>query len=156
MKNREIARQVDALRALIAKTRMASGDDLEVQSHWARYLCVLVAGFLENSLAEVYVAFCEKQASVAVARYARASLRRIQNPKAQLFLDVARSFSDEWAGLLGAFLDDDGRKEAINSIMANRHLIAHGKSSGITVARVNEYFRKGIDVVEFLEDQCER
>jgi hypothetical protein len=51
-------------------------------------------------------------------------------------------------------MSQNGRKDAIDSIMNNRHLIAHGKDSGITVARVNDYLRKCIEVIEFIEAQC--
>jgi hypothetical protein len=51
MRNRDLARQKQVLDELIAKTRNATGGDVEMQSHWAKYLCVLVAGFLENALA---------------------------------------------------------------------------------------------------------
>ena len=47
----------------------------------------------------------------------------------------------------------NGRKDAIDTIMANRHLIVHGKNSGITVARVSDYLDKAEEVLEFLEKQ---
>lgn len=154
MNNRELTRQVQALKGLIERTRTACGDDLEMQSHWAKYLCVLVAGFLENSLNEVYSDFCRRAASKPVANFAMSALSRIQNPKTNAFIEVATAFNKGWGAAIEAFLEDGGRKEAINSIMSNRHQIAHGRDSTITVARVNEYFLKCVGVVEFVEDQC--
>ncbi len=52
-------------------------------------------------------------------------------------------------------MQQNGPKEAIDSIMANRHRIAHGRDSGITVARVREYLDKSVEVVEFIEAQCQ-
>jgi hypothetical protein len=49
---------------------------------------------------------------------------------------------------------DQGRKEAIDSIMANRHAIAHGRDSGITVVRVVSYLDKCVEIIEFIEAQC--
>ena len=51
-------------------------------------------------------------------------------------------------------MEDNGRKDAIDSIMSNRHLIAHGKDSTISLVRVSEYLKKSVEVVEFLEHQC--
>ena len=51
-------------------------------------------------------------------------------------------------------MDEEGRKDAIDSIMANRHLIAHGKNSGISLVRVKDYLEKSIEVIEFIENQC--
>lgn len=154
MHNHNLVRQHQALQALIAKTQTATGGDAEMQSHWAKYLCVLVAGFIENALAELYGDFCRRAASPSVANFAVRTLRRIQNPKTKAFLDLSAAFSRSWAEPLEAFIEEDGRKEAINSIMANRHLIAHGKDSNITVARVSEYFRKATAVLDFIEQQC--
>lgn len=51
MNNREIARQLQSLRDLIKRTSQACGGDVEMQAHWARYLCVLSAGLVENAQA---------------------------------------------------------------------------------------------------------
>jgi hypothetical protein len=80
----------------------------------------------------------------------------MQNPNAQRFVETARAFRPSWANALEQFLAEEGRKEAIDSVMANRHLIAHGRDSGITVARVNEYLEKCVEVIEFIEVQCQR
>jgi len=38
--------------------------------------------------------------------------------------------------------------------MNNRHQIAHGKETAISVSRVREYFESSIDAIEFIEEQC--
>jgi hypothetical protein len=38
--------------------------------------------------------------------------------------------------------------------MNNRHLIAHGRSSSISVVQVREYFAAIGEVAEFIEHQC--
>ena len=119
-----------------------------------RYLCVLVAGFLENAIGEIYVEFVQKNASVPVANALSVSILAIRNPKAQRFLDVATTFKTEWGDDLKAFLDDQGRKDAIDSIMNNRHLVAHGQNVGISIVRVKQYLDKCVEVLEFLETQC--
>lgn len=154
MNNRELLRQIQKLNALFDRTQNASGGNIEIQSHWAKYLCVLSAGFLENTLFEIYGDFCKRAASEHVANFASKNLSRIQNPKTNRFIEVASNFKKAWGEDLKAFVDEDGRKEAINSIMANRHLIAHGKTSNITVAQLKEYLDKAIEVVDFIESQC--
>jgi hypothetical protein len=154
MRNRELERQLQSIRSLFERTRNACGDDIEMMSHWARYLCVLCAGFLENALVAVYIDFCRSAASPPVAQFATGALEQISNPKTQRFLDTAGRFRSDWKEALERFVDEEGRREAIDSIMANRHLIAHGRRSDITVARVSGYFAKSIGVVEFIEAQC--
>jgi hypothetical protein len=152
--NWELTKQHQKLRALAKKAGDASLDDFELLAHWAKYLCVLVAGFLENSLAEVYGEFVLGSSSPAVARFATTSLGNIQNPKAQRFVEIAGAFDDVWRIELEQFLATNGRKEALDSIMANRHQIAHGENSGITLVRVNQYLEKCVEVIDFLEGQC--
>jgi hypothetical protein len=156
MISEELSRQLQKINWLIQQTSNASAREFELQSHWGRYLCILVAGFLENAIGEVYSEFTQRAASKPVANYASAILVTIQNPKAQRFLETARAFKQEWAEELEAFISDEGRKDAIDGIMSNRHLIAHGRDAGITVARVRDYLEKCIEVIEFIERQCGR
>ena len=65
-------------------------------------------------------------------------------------------FKREWGEELSAFADEEGRKEAIDSIMSNRHRIAHGKNSDVSMAKIKDYLRKSIQFIEFVEQQCRR
>jgi hypothetical protein len=40
------------------------------------------------------------------------------------------------------------------TIMKNRHLIAHGKSPQITISQVKDYLTKSVEVLDFIEKQC--
>jgi hypothetical protein len=154
LKTVELRRQASLIKELLAKTPAATGGDIELQAHWARYICVLAAGFLENALFEIYAAVIRAGASAAVASFASSRLEKISNPKSARFLETARAFKAIWADELERFVADDGRKDAIDSIMSNRHLIAHGEHSGITIARLQQFFERSVTVVEFLEKQC--
>jgi len=127
--------------------------DMYMQGHMGKYACVLAAGFLENALAEVFCVFVSNRAQPVVSAFSCATLRKIQNPKANRFLEITRRFNKGWENDLKTFMDEDSgrRKLAIDSIMANRHLIAHGKSSGITLRQVKGYLDASIEVIEFVE-----
>ena len=154
MNSLELTKQYNRLIALFNKTGAVTGGDLEVQAHWAKYLCVLSAGFLENALCEIYSRYCACCSSPKVAKFTSKALARVQNPKTKTFLEITAYFSDQWHSQLEAFVEDDGRKDAINSIMSNRHLIAHGKDTNISLTRVRDYLQKSVVVVEFIEQQC--
>jgi hypothetical protein len=128
---------------------------LEMQAHWSRYVCVLVAGFLENAHLELFGRYAKSCSSPDVGRFVDATLKRVRNPKAGRFLETARAFNPAWEQPLSEFLDDNGRKDAIDSVMANRHLIAHGKDSDVSLARVVDYLSKCVEVLEFIEAQCQ-
>ena len=154
MDNNRLTRQLRRINSLIQRARQTSFQDIELQAHWGRYLCVLVAGFLENALTEIYTDFAKRAASEPVASFAGSALARIQNPNAERFLQTARAFKSSWADELEQFLGEEGCKEAIDSIIANRNQIAHGQDSGITIVRVSDYLEKCVQVIEFLEAQC--
>lgn len=154
MKSYRLVSQHQAITWLIGETSHVDSSQLELQAHWAKYLCVLCAGFLENALTEVFTTYATTCSNSKVSNYVSAELARLQNPKAARFIETARSFDKIWAEDLEAFLLIDGRKEAIDAIMSNRHQIVHGKSSNISLVRVTDYLAKSVEVVEYIEDQC--
>lgn len=150
----EIERQRARLRSVIARAGHAAAlRDIEVQAHWARYCCVLVAGFLEESIRHLFGTYAKKNSHHRVNRYVGTQLKWTQNPKTQVLLDLAGCFDPAWQTNLTKFVDSNGRRDAIDSIMSNRHLIAHGRDSAITIARVDLYFKKIIEVVEKVEEE---
>lgn len=152
MKNVEVAKQLQQLRALMASA-MSATSDLTLQAQWARFFCVLAAGLLENAISEIYGEFVERTSHPNVANYAVSRLNKIQNPKADKFIETARSFSRTWADDLEKFLANDGRKEAIDGIMNTRHQIAHGKNVGISFVRIQDYIDRAEAVLKFIETQ---
>ena len=136
------------------RTQIATGGDLELQAHWAKYLCVLVAGFLETALREIYKDFVRRNSSELVASYTNHELEKIQNPKSIRFVETASFFKKSWGSELQAFIEKNNRKEAIDSVMTNRHSIAHGRASHVTVSQVKIWLDKATEVVEHIEKQA--
>lgn len=158
MQNQEIAKQLQRLHNLIQKSNEVTDSNIELQAHWAKYLCILSAGLIENALKEIYMEFAQTKVSKPVANFVSSNLSPIRNPKTQKFLDIAAAFNPIWKDELESYVKDNGREEAIDSIMNHRHLIAHGKhhDSRISLADIKEYLAKSIEVVEFIEEQCKR
>jgi len=156
MQSRELARQLQRLRDLLKRTQEACGNNIEMQSHWAKYLCVLTAGFLENALKGIYTDHAHRVVSMPIANFVSSNLSQIRNPKIQKFFDIAGAFKETWKIELENFADLNGRREAIDSIMNQRHLIAHGQShnSNITISQVKDYLDKSVEIIEFIEKQC--
>lgn len=151
MRSQDLSSQLQRIRSLIKGTSMASANDLELQSHWAKYLCVLCAGLLEDSMTQIYGDYAKRSANPIVSSYVFSQLDRIQNPKTQKFIEIAAQFSKSWGAELELFASTDGRKEAIDAIMANRNNIVHGGSSGITISQLTNYLNKSLEVLEHIE-----
>ena len=151
MKNREVIRYQQRLDNLFEKVKDIS--DLELKSHWARYLCVLVSGYLETSVRAIYSEYSSKKASKNVANYVNSSLKRFQSPKMGNILQLTEAFSRQWAEELENATDGK-LKESVDSIVTLRHNIAHGRDSGVSYARIREYYQSAIKVIELIEKQC--
>lgn len=151
MENFEVTRQIQRLHDLLGKATQASSDDISLQGHWARYLCVMVAGLVENGLKEIISEYINNKTHKPIANYATSYLTKFQNPKAEKVMELVGLFKSEWRKELEIFLSNDGRKDAIDSIMNNRNQIAHGKDVGITVVNVKTYLNKIISTLEFIE-----
>lgn len=156
MKSVELNRQYAALRQLIKR----SGHDpttktLEMQAHWARYICILSAGFVENSVREIYGQYVKKHSySAAVIKYSVAQLDGVQNPRPERLVKIASAFDPQWGRDLQKYMDDEYLGASINTIMTNRHLIAHGRSSNITVGQISFHLGKAVEISKFMENQC--
>ena len=153
MKNAELNRQAKRIQELFTRTSAAVGTDDELRAHWAKYLCVLSAGLLENAIRVLYSDFVSNASSSPVANYANGHLGKVRNPKPTKFLEIAGAFKDAWRSELDKFLQNDGRSEAIEAVMNARHQIAHGKDTGISLVRLKGYFTKLVEVIEFIEKQ---
>lgn len=152
MKNIEVVRYKNQLDELFNKISALS-EDLELQSHWSRYLCIRISGFLEVSVRAIYGEYAKEKAAPYVANYVESQLKNFQNPNWEKILNLARSFNPGWADNLESATEGE-LKDAIISIVTVRHSIAHGGSGGITYRRIKDYYENAVKVVELIENQC--
>ncbi len=145
----EIVRQRDRLNALFLQVDKI--DDLEMQSHWAKYLCVLVSGFIETSARSLLISYASQNSTPKVASYVSQQLKGLQNVNLEKLLQLFCSFSDDWRVKLETYTDDE-MKNAVNNIIANRNNIAHGQHVGLTYTRVNEWYRKSLDLIQYIDE----
>ena len=152
MNTLEAVRYKQRLDNLFGQISVFSGNS-ELQAQWARYLCVLVSGFLETSIRSIYGEFARKTASPYVANFVKCELGSFQNPKMGKILELARAFNPQWANQLEAATEGE-LKDAVDSVVANKNQIAHGRDVGITYARIKDYYEDVIQVVNLIEGMC--
>jgi len=154
MNNSELIRQKRKIDSIIASADSLDVDD-DMRVHMSKYLCVLCSGFMENVVYHVYGDYVNsKLRKQSVLNYIDTQLAKVNNPNANRLRNIAKSFNIGWEVDLNAFMQLEDRAAAVNSIMRERHKIAHGKDSDITLLRIKEYFAKCIEVAEFIEGQC--
>ena len=124
--------------------------ELQLRADLSRYLCVRVSGFLERATAEVALHYCREKADQRVGRYVKKRLANFTNPTNDRLLNLVGAFDATWRQGLEDFIGQAGRKEAIGSVVALRHRIAHGDDVTTSYVQVSEYYAKVAEVVEFL------
>ncbi len=152
MTNIEIIRYKQRLDYLFDQIKSFS-DNTELQAQWARYLCILIAGFTETSVQAILNKYVRNKAAPSVANYVYSRLKRFTNPNMEDILILLGSFDNKWRVDIETFAEGK-LKGAVDSIMAQRNLIAHGIDSGISYTRVKEYYQSIIKLIEHIENTC--
>ena len=151
MQNQEIQDRLQEINHLF--NAVITTDDLTV--HWGRYLCVTVASFLEVALQTIYRSYADAESGGNLAQYVGSQISyTLGGPTADRIIRAAGAFSYVWANEVRCFLSQDGRRAAVDAVMAQRNHIAHGRQSTISPAQLREYLAKFIEVIDFIENQC--
>ncbi|MDL1859976.1 hypothetical protein FBR04_02960 [Betaproteobacteria bacterium PRO7] len=151
---REVHRLRSRLDATFARAPDPSSDP-ELQADFAKYLCVLVSGYLESALCALLLAYAKRRSSGDVASFVERQLGPWTNPKAEKIIDLFGAFSKDWRDDLTAFLVDQ-RKDSVNSLVALRHRIAHGESVGTSLSQIKSHYHVVNEIVEHVADLLER
>jgi len=123
--------------------------DLRLISHWAKYACVRACGFLEEAVTIHLLSFAHRTADQRVARFVDKQLRDFQSPKTGHIRDLLSHFCQRWAEDFDVWANEK-RAGSINSIVTNRHLVAHGDYSEITLARLRQYWGDAKELSQWL------
>ncbi len=127
------------------------------QSEWSKYLCILVSGYIEESLRVLLEAYCTSHASPYIQNFVSKEIRSITNCKTNKIVDVLCKFNANWGSDFTSQISakshiTDEIKDSIDSIVVNRHAIAHGKNTGIRYSTVLNYYNNVKKAVEVLEN----
>ncbi len=125
----------------------------ELQSDFAKYLCVLVSGYIERAIAEIVQEHASRNGSPTLQKFVESRTNRTVSAKPQKIIELLGSFSEEWRREIEGFISED-QKEAINSIVENRHQIAHGHESQITYSTIHDYYKKSQNLIIRVQELC--
>jgi hypothetical protein len=127
--------------------------DLELSSDLARYLCVLVSGYLEQAVKELALEHVRHRSHPSVQRYVENRLNLLTNVNSQRLLTLLGSFDPDWRRAMERYLVDE-LKDAVDSVVNVRNGISHGQSVGVTIGRISDYFDRVNRVVNRVADLC--
>lgn len=115
--------------------------DDEVKSHLANLLCVRVSGLVENSLKARISDYSGKKVPKQISRYLNLKFADITNLKESKLREILGLFSKEWQSDFEDFIKNDQQlKSSLDSLIANRHNIAHGQRVSLTLTTVRQYY----------------
>jgi hypothetical protein len=134
---------------LLKRFREPAFDDY-IRSQMANYVCVLLSGLIEASIREILSIHCEAKATPTIANFVKGRLERFQNPDPESIARLLGRFDQSVFQKLEPFWSGEIR-DAIGSIVGNRHLIAHGRDTSLTLNRVSEWFLSAQKFIAFLE-----
>jgi RiboL-PSP-HEPN len=134
---------------LLKKFRGVEFDDY-TRAHIANYACVLLSGLIENAIRDIISNHSERNATPRISNFIKSRLEGFRNPDPESVSKLLASFDIALAERLEAHWSGEV-KDAIGSIVGNRHLIAHGRNTTLTLVRVTDWFRAAQNFIGFLE-----
>ncbi|MFM2064443.1 MAG: hypothetical protein RLZZ507_4114 [Cyanobacteriota bacterium] len=137
--------------------KATSFTDPEIQSEWSKYLCILVSGLLEESLRVLLEKYCQNKASPSIQNFVTKQIENITNCKTEKIKRILGEFSPTWESEFTTKIQaqsniTDEIKNSIDSVITNRHKIAHGKSIGMSYNNVSNWYKNVKKAVEILEE----
>ncbi len=127
--------------------------DLETRSDLARYACVRLTGYLEQSLLNCGLSLIGNQAGGAARRFGESYLAKSFNPTQGEIADFVGRFDLLWKEALEIWLAEFERGQTINAIVGIRNQIAHGGSQTISIERLKQYRFVVEDLLAWLLDR---
>lgn len=114
-------------------------DRAELESDYARHLCVLISGFVEHSIGEIILTYAHGKAPRPLLSFVETSVARLRNVDRERLLAAVGSLDAGWRALVEEYIVDE-RKEALNSIVGLRNNIAHGGIASVSLGQVERYW----------------
>ncbi len=109
-------------------------------SYLAQLVAVWVSGYLESACREAALNYTRNRASKNVVGYVGKVLKRFRNPNMNKILELIGDFDRDARDELKKF--SQGRIESsVNSIVSQRHNIAHGRATQLTISQVRIYYK---------------
>lgn len=115
--------------------------DDELKAYLSQYMCVLTSGYIEESFKILIREYVEAKSAPFVMNHVISWNNKITNLKCAKIGQLLNTFSTSWKDEFDQLLTDR-EKDAIDSVVANRHLIAHGRNINISYVQIKEWYKE--------------
>ena len=148
----EVQRRLQQLDETFARARRL-GADAELLSDFARYLCVLVSGFVEQATIALLLEYVRTHSDRRVQSYVvDRRFSRISNLNKPRLMNIVGSFDPKWRSELETFIVNE-YEDALNGIVDLRNTVAHGRyAGGVTLPSVYDYYKRIKKIINRVAD----
>ena len=154
--NEELNRQLHKINKLIKQAKTFNVDG-ELQAHFTKYICIRFSGFIENAITITFTDIAAKSCDSGVSfNYIKSQLFKIQNANSEKIRNLARAFKTSWHDILRDYMQIDNRGSSINYILKDRHNIAHGRDTTVTLRQLEQHISKALQVIVFIEQHLDK
>jgi hypothetical protein len=132
--NREMARrQVHSIKSELDSTydrynRSLQVVDIEVQEDLHKYMCIRLAGYLEQLMFEAVTGYIAGASSGPTCSFAMSWFKKSPNLTPDALASLIGRFGESWKKDLEDFLDEGERRNNLGLLVAVRNKVAHGRS----------------------------
>lgn len=144
----------DVLDATFARVDRLEPGEIELRADFARHLCVLVSGFMDQTIKNYTIEYVRKRSSGTVTNHVSKSIANLTNLKSEKLKNHLLSFDATWKTELDKIFSEE-RQAAVDSVISIRHGIAHGKPGDITIARMKDYYKEVVKVMSEIHELME-
>ena len=128
----------------------------EMEANWAKYICILVYGYMEWAIREILVQHVQSNASPNVVRHVERTWPRSRNMKSDVIVGILNGFDKQWGDSMSDWFAEDGaRKQQINEIVSWRNDISHGNTANtgnVTMRSVKNKFELVQELVHKVQE----
>ncbi len=147
IKTEQYIRELNDLKSIINGI-----DDEEIKSSLLKLFCVRVSGLVEVFLKTRISEYSRGKVPNEINHFLTAKFKDITNLKTSKLKDILSSFSQNWADRFTSFVDEhEQTKISLDSIIAQRHNIAHGQPSTLNQSSMNQYYDDILKIIRYLD-----
>ena len=129
-------------------TKQVTND--ETKSALSKYLCILVSGYIELNIKEIILEYTGNKSNPNIKNYVEFTTQGMTNLKSSKIIENLNRFNQDWGSEFEKNISLE-QKDAVDTIIANRNNIAHGKDVGISYSRISDYYVKSQQVISIIE-----
>lgn len=139
----------DSLDATFEKIRemdhQGKGIESEIQSHLAKYLCVLCSGYIEVAVKEIVCGYCNECTNETVSRYIDQTWRVSRSMNSRTIIEILGNLNKDWGNQIKAWFYEgsEQKKDKIDKLVDWRNKISHGDAQNvnqISLMNIKEYY----------------